>query len=541
MPYYVISNFASGQDLRRSVETAPSGSLRVLRNAFVNEGGEIEKRKAFVMQEDMTDYGQTSAFKGRITGPHPCPESSNTVYFRHRSASVPGAPFSDNGGAAVYVDDLNAITGRLQQRFWVYPSTETLAADQALLHAASEALYSNTSYVVEAHVEDSNLDRVYQHVVTTFTGDEPVSEAAVAANAGRPFQRVLRDKGYVVNGKTVYSSALGDLADMAGVGSWSNDLTTQGSPIGNTVSLGEYFGQLVIFGERGMMFFQVDPDPSLNQYLRTVPGSVFGPRAIVGYSDGDVLFLSRSGIRSLQARDSSNLARVSDVGSPIDRLIRSKVKLDENDTDPLFDQIDPEVANELFYDLATGIVHQDSGQAWMAVRDSIYVLSRYPSAKVLAWSTFDTPTTTRETAYSGGNKSDWIADWCQINETVTLRNFADEVYVYGGPSGDEYDAAPVEVILPYMDMGRPGSTKTFTGIDVICEGEWYVEYATDHFGDDLETIWAPIAHLNGSTRSGPKVSFPASGTQIAIRMTCADSFAAKVSEVIVYYNEGSQK
>lgn len=541
MPYFVISNFASGQDLRRSVETAPSGSLRVLRNAFINEGGEIEKRKAFVMQEDLTDYAQNGEFKGRITGPHPCPESSNTVYFRHRSAAVPGAPFADNGGDAVFVDDVNAITGRLQQRYWVYPSTQTLAADQAMFHAASQSLYSSTSYVVESHVESANLDRLFQHVITTFNGDEPISEALVADNDDRPYQRVLDNKGYVVAGKTVYSSALGDLSDMAGTGSWSNDLTTQGTPIGNTISLAEYFGQLVIFGERGMMFFQVDPDPELNQYLRTVPGSVFGPRATVGYSDGDVLFLSRSGIRSLQSRDSSNLARVSDVGSPIDSLVRSEVALDANDTDVLFGQIEPPVVNDLFYDLATGIVHQDSGQAWMSLRDNIYVLSRYPSAKVLAWSTFDTPPTTKETQNAGGNKAAWVADWCQINETVVLRNFADEVYIYGGSSGDEYDATEVEIIMPYMDMGRPGTTKKFTGVDVICDGEWLVEYATDHFGPDITTRWAPIAHLDGSTRSGPKVSFPASGTQIALRLTCTNEFAAKISEVIVYYKDGSEK
>jgi hypothetical protein len=43
MALYLVQNFASGLDLRRSAETAPPGSLRVLTNAFINEGGEIEK------------------------------------------------------------------------------------------------------------------------------------------------------------------------------------------------------------------------------------------------------------------------------------------------------------------------------------------------------------------------------------------------------------------------------------------------------------------------------------------------------------------
>lgn len=541
MAYFVISNFASGQDLRRSTETAPSGSLRVLRNAFVNEGGEIEKRKAFVRQEDVTAYAQGADFKGRITGPFVCPSSSRSVFFRHRDAAVPGAPFQDNGNDAVFVEDADDVTGRVLQRFWVFPSAETLTADQALFHAASQAEFSNTSYAVEAYIEEATLDTRYQHVITTFTDDEPISEAAVAANADRTYQRILNNKSYVARGRTLYGSAVGSPGDMAGAGSWSTDLTTQGTPIGDALAIGEYFGQLVVFGERGMMFWGVDADPDLNQYLRTVDGSAFGPRSITGYSDGDILYLSKSGIRSLQARDSSNQARVSDVGSPIDSEIRARLNADTNDTDPLFDDISPEVVNSPFYNLATGIVHKDSGQAWIALRDKIYVLSRYPSAKVLAWSSFDLPFPDFETPVAGTGKAQWVADWCEINDTVVLRNFADEVFVYGGENGASYDTSEVEVIMPFMDMGRPGSTKRFSGIDVVCEGIWRIDYATDHFGDSRDTIWEPLAVVDGSSRSGSKISFTAAGSQIALRMRCQDSFAAKLSEVLIYYNDGSQK
>lgn len=48
MPYFTITDFAAGLDLRRSSLTAPAGTLRSLRNAHVSPGGEIEKRYAFV-------------------------------------------------------------------------------------------------------------------------------------------------------------------------------------------------------------------------------------------------------------------------------------------------------------------------------------------------------------------------------------------------------------------------------------------------------------------------------------------------------------
>jgi hypothetical protein len=46
--YYEIANFQTGMDLRKSPLTAPAGTLRLLKNAHITPGGEIEKREAFV-------------------------------------------------------------------------------------------------------------------------------------------------------------------------------------------------------------------------------------------------------------------------------------------------------------------------------------------------------------------------------------------------------------------------------------------------------------------------------------------------------------
>jgi hypothetical protein len=542
MPYFVVSNFSSGVDKRRSPETAASGSLRTLRNAFINEGGEIEKRKAFVRNVPLTAYGQIPEYKGRITGPYPCPSSRDAIFFRHRHNGLPGAPFvAGSGSVAQKVTDLDPVSGRVLQTFWVQKSEIDLPATQAMFHGLSGSEFSATFYVVEQHVEPVNLDRVRQHIKVTFTGNEPTSETEITANDNRGYQLVLQNKGYLIAGRTAYSSAVGDPGDMAGTGIWVNDLTTQGTPIGDTLSLGEYFGQLVIFGERGIMFWQVDPDPAQNQYLRSVPSSVFGPRSITGYGDGDILYLGRSGVRSLQARDSSNQARVSDVGSPIDLEIRNRIGTDDADTDALFGTTSPQIPNSLFYDFAPGIVHRDTGQFWLALRDKIYVLSRYPSAKVLAWSSYDLPAAEYTSDLSGDNKTDWVADWCAVNDNIVMRNFADEVYTYGGVTGYEYDDSEVEVILPFADMGRPGSHKNFNGIDIVCDGTWFIEYSTEFVGVERDIIWAPIAEITDGTRASQRIAMDATGTQIALRMTCKSSFAARMAEVMIHYIEGTQK
>src|SRR3990167_3325766 len=48
IPALPIENFAGGQDTRRHILASPSNTLRQLLNGFINRGGEIEKRKAFV-------------------------------------------------------------------------------------------------------------------------------------------------------------------------------------------------------------------------------------------------------------------------------------------------------------------------------------------------------------------------------------------------------------------------------------------------------------------------------------------------------------
>ena len=45
--YYEIADFKQGMDLRKSALTAPAGTMRLLQNAHITPGGEIEKRSAF--------------------------------------------------------------------------------------------------------------------------------------------------------------------------------------------------------------------------------------------------------------------------------------------------------------------------------------------------------------------------------------------------------------------------------------------------------------------------------------------------------------
>ena len=534
MAHFVIQNFGNGLDLRRSSETAPTGSLRVLQNAFINEGGEIEKRKAFAKDDTLTAYGQTADYKGRITGPHECPGFQDKVFFRHRHDSLPGSPFAAGAGAIAKFYEV----GDQVLKFWVQKSTIGATGLGALFHAESFSEFGSIGYVVEGYLSNTTDEYDYDHVAVTFTDDEPTSEAEVAANADRPYQMTLLSKGYVVKKQTMYASAVADPTDMAGTGSGAVDLTTQSKPIGDALSLAEYYGQLAIFGRRGVMFWAVDPDFAQNQYQRSIPASVFSGRSVTGYGAGDVLFLGRSGLRSLQARDSSNLAKVSDVGSPIDKVIQAELDYSDSLTERINASAD-EVANADFYETATGIVHQQTGQFWLCLKNKVYVLSSYPAAKVLGWAEFTLPVPdpANENTATGFYKGAWVADICQIRETLVFRNFADEVFIYGGPDGETYDSSEAVIETPFMDFQRPGFKKTFDGIDLVCEGTWEVYVSLD--AD--EEIWEKVAEITDSSHAVERIFFEMQGTKIALRFVSRSEFAAKLSSVVIYYNGDAEK
>lgn len=69
MAYYLIEDFRSGLDVRRSPWSSPAGTLQVLTDAHITRGGEIEKRKAFVEMGTFpaTTFGLAADKDGLVT------------------------------------------------------------------------------------------------------------------------------------------------------------------------------------------------------------------------------------------------------------------------------------------------------------------------------------------------------------------------------------------------------------------------------------------------------------------------------------------
>ena len=153
----------------------------------------------------------------------------------------------------------------------------------------------------------------------------------------------------------------------------------------------------------------------------------------------------------------------------------------------------------------------------LALGNSIYVFSYYPSSKISAWSVYETGFTVNQWAFDGTN---------------ILARSGNDLYALGGTDNQTYDNSTVEVQLPFLDAGSPATSKDFTGLDVTCENEWTVSVATDP--TDISTI-EEIATVNKTTYGLGRVSMTGYSTHIAPKFVCTKQGNAKLGNVVVHY------
>jgi hypothetical protein len=328
---FSITDFKHGLDVRRTPLTAPGGSLRILENAVLNQGGEIEKRLAFVnlglipaVYTFAFGQGNTLHFFGVNAGNTPIPPIAPVPIVGHNLAAPP---------EAVTLTDCEAFGGRFQV-CGIGASGQTYVWwDGALLQ--DQGAQAHGSYSRTFKTKTYRVDGPYLR----FSGvnDPGVSDPASTTNPGAGF------------------------IDLS-----IND------PEGETsTSMEVYYDQMAVFARLTTQMWALDPDPdndTLKQILRIGTNA---PHSVVQFGTGDVLFLSDSGVRSLKAQNINLAASVSDVGSAIDLML---IPIMRN--------------NPAVLAGAQAVVQPIQGRYWLYLGGVIYVLSYFPAGDITAWSTF---------------------------------------------------------------------------------------------------------------------------------------------------------
>lgn len=326
MPYFTITDFAAGLDLRRSTLTAPAGTLRSMINCHVTPGGEIEKRFAFVKfaTMDPTTRGIVE-LNGKLY----------TFQTGGPGISDPATPWT--------VGTLNLQVATLY---------EIIDYD----------VYSNKMFVIVWTDAAGNVVRLYDGVPIAMT---PVPRGF--------YCRTYKTKMFMVEGSNLYFSAVGNPADWSGTGSGIIDLSLEDSDMVDCLALEVYYDKLAVMSKNATQLWNIDPDPLKNQYVQTLRAAgTVAWRSVLQYGSGDVLYVAPDGIRSLRARNSSLAASVSDIGSPLDPVMQD-----------LFRQQGESWMSEII-----SILQPVTGRFWIILQDRVYVLSAFPGPKISAWSEY---------------------------------------------------------------------------------------------------------------------------------------------------------
>lgn len=268
--------------------------------------------------------------------------------------------------------------------------------------------------------------------------------------------------------------------------------------------LQNYFNNLAVFCKKAIQIWSVSADPVDNAQVQVIPNqTTVSAKSIKGFAEGDVMFLARNGIRALKARDSSNFASVSEVGTAIDEDIKALLKgMTEADKDKIVAEIEPL-----------------DNRYWLAATTKIFVFSFFSGSKVSAWSIYEPGFT--------------ISDFAVIDDFIYARS-GDTVYLYGGDNGDQYVSDTV-ITLPFLDGKNPAQEKELSGIDVSIEGQWKIELA---FDPEQPDNFEEVARVNQSSWAKLTLGVQGTTTHIAARFTSLDSAYGKIGNLGIHYDGG---
>lgn len=309
----------------------------------------------------------------------------------------------------------------------------------------------------------------------------------------------------VINGPTDWTTTT--TSSDAGFLNVSND--SDGAEL--LIGMADYNGLTAIFSEDNIYIYSLSADNSLNNLVMTLRNT--GTRArhsIVAYGNRDVFYLDESGLRSIQARDSSGDAGIDDVGTVIDGFVQDYIAtLDESKVP-----------------LASAAVEPRDNLYFMLLGSRIFILSRYPKVKISAWTYMEpsfTPTGIARTP-----------------RRLYARD-ATSIYLYGGTDGATYDddstAVPV-VETPFVSAKDEAGIKMFNGFDMAGLGEWEVKILLDP-NDDTKEIDAGI--FRKITYHLPHAKLPGIGSHIGFKFTGKSAGKLKLGSLAVHFNKVEQQ
>ena len=328
---------------------------------------------------------------------------------------------------------------------------------------------------------------------------------------GKPTGRIvsfvtLKTKVFAAAGSNIFFSGIGEPTrwePVADIGAGFRNMADEYSGTEDLTGLGVYQGNLAVFSRWATQIWFVDPDPVGDRQIQVLDNiGCLAPRSIVSVGDVDLFFLSDTGLRSLRARDSSNAAFVSDVGTPIDPDIITALR----------GLTDAEKS------ACCAVIEPEDGRYLLQIGDRIFVFSFFSGAKISAWSNYSTPAR--------------VTDFTILNGRVYARLADNKLVLYGGASNAAYDGTQVVCETPFLDARAPATWKLLEGVDMGIQGEWVVDVCTD---PRAPNVYERVAQFDEPTYTLQRIPMNGNTTHFKLRFRSAGTGYARLSNIAIHY------
>lgn len=328
---------------------------------------------------------------------------------------------------------------------------------------------------------------------------------------GKPSGRVvslvtLKTKVFAAAGSNLFFSGIAEPTrweSATDIGAGFRNMADEYSGADELTGLGVYQNNLAVFSRWSTQIWFVDPDPVGDRLIQVLDNiGCLAPRSIVSVGDIDVFFLSDTGLRSLRARDSSNAAFISDVGTPIDPAIISALRglADEEKR------------------AAVAVIEPEDGRYWLQLGDRLFVFSYFAGAKISAWSSYLTPSRPTDLTILDGRVYGRLAD--------------NSLVLYGGADNNTYDGTQVVAETPFLDARAPATWKSLEGIDMGIQGEWIVDICTDPRSPN---VYERVAQFAEPTYTLQRIPVAGNTTHFKLRLRSVGTGYARLSNIAVHY------
>lgn len=412
-------------------------------------------------------------------------------------------------GATVTVTAIEG-SGTAANSYSIYPG---VTGD---VTTSGSAAFSGGQNAVTAQAQIDRIDfggtfQSQDTITVTVDGTEYKLTGRAAATGDRVY--VSDSRVFSTAGPALYYCILNDPTDWTttttpSIHSGRIVVSTDSNGAQRLTGVETYQGYAAIFADDAVVIYQLDENATAVSRVQEIPntGTLAGS-ALKSYGANDLFYLDSTGIRSLQQRDSSQAAFVSDAGTSFDPYVQTLLAASTLD----------EIRR------AQAVIEPRTGAYWLTIGDEILVLTNYQGTGIRGWTRLTpgfTPT-----------------GFARLSTKLLVRD-ATTVYTYGGASGTTYPGANemvARVKLPFLTARDDAGFKHLTGFDFGAENEWLVTALVD---PNNESATIPVGRFSGVTYAKDNAEQIGETTHVAYEFTCSKAGYASISNMALHHVKG---